>query len=71
MALNQKRVDDIRKIFGYDIRKKFFTVRVVRLTQDAQKGCGCFHHRNIQGQAGWGCEQLGLVGVAPAYGNLR
>jgi len=30
MALNQKRVDDIRKIFGYDIRKKFFTVRVVR-----------------------------------------
>lgn len=31
------------------------------------KGCGCSLFKNIQGQAGYGFEQPGLVGGAPAY----
>ena len=53
--------------FRLDIRKKFFTVRVVRLEQVAQRGCGCPLPGSIQGQAGWGCEQSGLEGGVPAY----
>ena len=55
--------------FRLDIRKKSFTVWVVRQTQVAQRGCGCSHHGSIQGQAGWGCEQPGLEGGVPAYGG--
>ena len=50
-----------------NIRKKFFTVRVVRLEQVARRGCGCFHPGGVQCQAGWGCEQPGLEGGVPAY----
>ena len=32
------------------------------LEQVAQCGCGCPIPGSIQGQAGWGCEQLGLEG---------
>ena len=39
----------------------------VTLEQDAQRGCGCPHRGGVQGQAGWGFEQPGLVGDAPAY----
>ena len=52
--------------FRLDTRKKFFTVRVVRLEQVAQRGCGCPLPGSIQGQAGWVFEQPGLMGV-PAY----
>ena len=53
--------------FRLDIRKEFFTVRVVRLERVAQRGCGCPLLGSIQGQAGWGFEQPGLVGGIPAY----
>ena len=55
--------------FRLDIRKKLFTVRVVRRWHrlpskmvDAPSLPG-----SIQGQAGWGCEQPGLEGSVPAY----
>ena len=37
------------------------------LEQVAQRGCGCPLPGSIQGQAGWGFEQPGLVGGVPAY----
>ena len=37
------------------------------LEQVAQNGCGCSLPGSIQGQAGWGIEQPGLVGGVPAY----
>ena len=37
------------------------------LEQVAQRDCGCPLSGNIQGQAGWGFEQPGLVGGIPAY----
>ena len=42
-----------------DIRKKFFTIRVVRaLEQVAQNGGGYSVLGDIQGQAGWVSEHL-------------
>ena len=37
------------------------------LEQVAQRGCGWPLPGSIQGQAGWGFEQPGLVGGVPAY----
>ena len=49
--------------FRLDIRRKFFTQRVVtHLEQVAQGGCGCPIPGGIQGQAGCGSGQPGLVG---------
>ena len=50
-----------------DIRKKFFTVRVVALEQVAQRGCGCPLPGGIQDKAGWVFEQSVLVGGVPPY----
>jgi len=35
----------------------------------AQRGCGCPTLGSVQGQAGWGFEQPGLVGGVPAHGR--
>ena len=48
-----------------DIRKKFFTQRVV--TQVAQGGCGCPIPGGIQGQAARGSRQPDLVIGDPAH----
>ena len=45
--------------FRLDVRKKIFTMRVVR--QVAQRGGRCPIPGNIQGQVGWGSERPGLV----------
>ena len=56
--------------FRLCIRKKFFTVRVVRtLEQVAQSSCGCPIPGSVQGQAGWGFEQPGPVEGGPAHGS--
>jgi len=40
--------------------------------QVAQGGCGCPHPGSTQGQAGWGFEQPGLVGVSlPVAGEFE
>ena len=39
------------------------------LEQIALQGCECLIPGSIQGQAGWGCEQSGLVAAAPAYSS--
>jgi len=48
--------------FRLDIRKKFFTMRVV-------KHCGCPLPGSAQGQAGWSSEHPGLAGDVPAHGR--
>jgi len=50
-----------------DIRRKFFTQRVVTLEQVAQGGCGCPIPAGIQGQAGCGSGQPGLLVGDPAH----
>lgn len=53
-----------------DIRNKFSTVRVGRhwhrLLREAE--CPIFH--NVQGQAGWGFWQTGLVGSSPDHSTV-
>ena len=39
------------------------------LEQVAQRGCGCPIPGSVQGQAGWGFEQPGLVEGVPAHGR--
>ena len=52
-------------------RKKFLTLRVA-LAQAAQRSCGCPIPGGVQGQAGWGSEQPGLVGgVLPTAEELE
>ena len=57
--------------FRLDIRRKFFTQRVVtqRVELVAQGGCGCPIPGGIQGQAGCGSGQPGLVIGNPAYSS--
>jgi len=52
--------------FSLDIRRRFFTQRVVTLEQIAQRSCGCPIPGGIQGQAGCGSGQPGLVVGNPA-----
>ena len=54
--------------FRLDIRKKFFTVRYSLLELVSQQGCGCPLSGGIQGQAGHGFKQLGLVGSIYSWG---
>ena len=54
--------------FRLDIRRKGYdTQRVVTLEQVAQGGCGCPIPAGIQGQAGCGSGQPGLVVGDPAH----
>jgi len=39
------------------------------LAQVAQRSCGCPLPGSVQGQAGWGFEQPGLVEGVPNYGS--
>jgi len=56
--------------FILDIRKKFFTVRVVRhWNMFRQRSCGCPLPGNVQGQVGWGFEPPGLVKDVPVHGR--
>lgn len=54
--------------FRLDVWKKYFTMRVVKLwNRFALRGGWCLIPGNIQGQPGWGFEQLNLVGDVPAH----
>jgi len=56
--------------FSLRVRKRFFSVRVVEtLEWVAQRSCGCSIAGSVQGRAGWGFEQPGLVEDVPAYGR--
>ena len=53
--------------FRLDIRRKFFTNRVVTHWDRVHRGCGCPIPGGIQGQTGCGSGQLGLVVGDPAH----
>ena len=53
--------------FRLDIRRMFIIQRVEALEQVAQGGCGCPIPGGIQGQAGCGSGQPGLVIGGPAH----
>ena len=53
--------------FRLDIRRNFFTKGGDTLEQVAQGGCGCPISGGIQGQAGCGSGQSGLLVGNPAY----
>ena len=53
--------------FRLDIRRKFFTQGGDTVEQVAQEGCGCPIPGGIQGQAGCGSGQPGLVVGDPAH----
>jgi len=53
--------------FRLDIRKFFHMEGGDTLEQVAQGGCGCPIPGGIQGQAGWGSGQPGVVAGNPAY----
>ena len=53
--------------FRLDIRRKFFTEGGDALEQVAQGGCGCPIPGGIQGQAGCGSGQPGLVVGDPVH----
>ena len=55
--------------FRLDIQRKFFTQCGEALAQAAQRSCGCPIPGGVQGQAGWGFGQPGLVGGVPAHGK--
>ena len=55
--------------FRLDIRRKFFTECGDTLEQVAQGGCECPIPEDIQGQAGCGSGQPGLVVGDPAHGR--
>ena len=53
---------------GTSIRKKFFTVKVVRhWNRLPSEAVDAPLPGSIQDQAGWGCEQPGLEGGVPSY----
>ena len=54
--------------FRLDIRKKFFTVSVVRHWHTlANKVVGALSLEALKLQGGWGCGQPGLEGGIPVY----
>jgi len=56
--------------FRLDIRKKSFIFEGGEaLAQTAQRSCGCPLPGSVQGQAGQGFDQPGLVEGVPAHGR--
>jgi len=53
-----------------DIRNEFSTVRVGRHWHRLPREAGCPISGNVQGQAGWGFLQTGLVGSSPNHSTI-
>jgi len=70
VSSNRKRGNGLKlrkERLRLDIRREIFTQRLVTLEQVAQGGCGCHIPGGIQGQAGCGSKQPGLVVGDPAH----